>query len=372
VIRPDLHLLQQLLDQTYGENNVAGNLNINEFLADQGLLNQLVDDSTEVINQSIDQINPNRRLLTQIPPYEKHPYYMEFASHARVAVIGTMPPISYLCDALEIQGLIPPFGRVIKAPKLSWFHGNRLSFWKLCHPILEDLINQQELERNQLRTEIENFMSENYIHYFDVIKYCQRRAYNAADNGLVNIIPNENSINQVLDPGSKIEVMFFTNGSPFTNLGLNIDHNNHVNIDLNPKSFDVFLEVLICMNQYEIELGLPNDVFDPSPEHADWFVLNHPNASHFCNKVAFYIKINERTFKVVTAASPSNVLGNILLQNGVFQRWSELIHDDGHNHIKEEWENHDNMDNDVLSFKKFIYETALFGNADLLFQLNMP
>jgi hypothetical protein len=128
----------------------------------------------ELIHQvSIGKIQTGNGELTQIPPFEKHPYLENIdCTKTTGLMIGTFPPISYLCDQLNLQNL--SFNeKNIKPPIIPYFHGNRASLWSYCP------INYEEEIRNYDRAcqpqRIKNVLLERKIAYTDIILFCQRK-----------------------------------------------------------------------------------------------------------------------------------------------------------------------------------------------------
>jgi hypothetical protein len=161
-------------------------------LADLDLVNP---HNYELINQlSIQVIADNNGLLSIIPPFEKHPYLEEIdCAITRGLMIGTFPPISYLCDQLGLPNLT--FNGIFSPPDLPYFHGNYSSLWKYCPINFENIL---QFARNEQPLRIKNALQENHIAYTDIISFCQRElreengisSYTAEDKQLNNIVLN--------------------------------------------------------------------------------------------------------------------------------------------------------------------------------------
>jgi hypothetical protein len=182
----------------------------------------------ELINQhSIQVIADNNGVLSIIPPFEKHPYLEEIQSTTATGLmIGTFPPISYLCDQLGLPNLT--FSGNISPPDLPYFHGNYSSLWKYCPINFDDIL---QFARNEQPLQIKNALQENFVAYTDIITYCQRElregngisAYTAEDKLLNNIVLN-NSVFSLIFSCADIDRLYFTNASFF---GSN-NRNNHL------------------------------------------------------------------------------------------------------------------------------------------------
>lgn len=182
----------------------------------------------ELINQlSIQVIADNNGLLPIIPPFEKHPYLEEIdCTITNGLMIGTFPPISYLCDKLGLPNL--RFNGIISPPDLSYFHGNYSSLWNYC-PINFDNILQYN--RNEQPLRIKHALQKNNIAYTDIISFCQRAlrvendlsSYTAEDKLLNNIVLN-NSVFSAIMSCANLNRLYFTNASFF---GSN-NRNNHL------------------------------------------------------------------------------------------------------------------------------------------------
>ena len=185
-------------------------------------------DQYEMIHhQSIEQIQNQGGELTAIPPFEKHPYLENIdCNNTRGLMIGTFPPVSYLCDQLDFPNLT--FNGNIPPPDLPYFHGNYSSLWRYC-PINFDNIRQ--FHRNEQPQQIKIALQENGIAYTDIILFCQRElrerngvsSYTAEDKLLNNIVLNV-SVFPIIFNCQNIDRLYFTNASFFGS----DNRNNHL------------------------------------------------------------------------------------------------------------------------------------------------
>ena len=199
---------------------ILKNNNLNLLLDSLGLTTESINEVLfEKLNsESIRRIKEDKGNLPELPPFEKHPYIENLPDKGiEGLMIGTFPPISYLCDSLNLQEL--HFNGVIGPPDISYFHGNFSSLWKYC-PIKFDEI--KDLRRDALPKAIAGRLEESKIGYTDIIKFCQRDLvnnkgklkYTANDTSLSNIVINED-VYDTLWNSSSINRIYFTNSSFF-------------------------------------------------------------------------------------------------------------------------------------------------------------
>ena len=239
----------------------------------------------ESINQhSIQVIQNNNGVLSYVPPFEKHPYLEEInCTSTKGLMIGTFPPISYLCDQLEVPNLTFNRNRNIPPPDLPYFHGNYSSLWKYCPINFENIL---EIDRNEQPLQIKNALQQNNIAYTDIIAFCQRElrdsAYTAEDRLLNNIVLN-NSVFTLIFRCANIDRLYFTNasffGSNYRNNHL-FDRNGNYILD-NRDAFRLFLKGAHDQG-YKIEIAR-NEV----PEN--WYQINEGprtnNERHTLNRL---------------------------------------------------------------------------------------
>ena len=237
--------------------------------------------------------NPN---LPPNPPFEIHPYKPLFPlQNFEKYIIGTFPPISYVLDRLliinpGITSLNQPGGaHYTNAPIIPFYHGNNNSMWPylLTPPEWAGLVAVGL--KNNKRTFLINKLIDIGINYGDIIDSTQRRLtngnYNASDNNLYNICINNDLICHILtNPNAKY--LLFNTASVFTAGGL-INVAGLVNVNLNTKSFDLFIRGCQEMG-YKVELriaaGIPATIFP-------WTNINALLPNQRMNKIAFEIRI---------------------------------------------------------------------------------
>ena len=232
----------------------------------------------ELINQhSIQVIADSNGVLPIVPPFEKHPYLEEIhCANTTGLMIGTFPPISYLCDQLGFPNLT--FNGNISPPDLPYFHGNYSSLWKYC-PINFDRIMQ--FARNEQPLQIKHALQENLIAYTDIIAFCQRElresSYTAEDKLLNNIVLN-NSVFSIIFRCAQIDRLYFTNASFFGSNNRNnhlFDRNGNYILD-DRDAFRLFLKG--AHNQgYKIEIARNED-----PEN--WYHINEGHRTNIARR----------------------------------------------------------------------------------------
>jgi hypothetical protein len=236
-------------------------------------------DNYEVINQhSIQVIANNKGVLPIVPPFEKHPYLEEINCATTTGLmIGTFPPISYLCDKLGFPNLT--FNGNISPPDLPYFHGNYSSLWRYCPINFDDIL---QFARNEQPLKIKNALQENLIAYTDIIAFCQRElrdlAYTAEDNLLNNIVLN-NSVFSLIFRCANIDRLYFTNASFFgsNNRGNHVfdRHGNYILDDRD--AFRLFLKGANDQG-YKIEIARNEDA-------ENWYQINEGPRTNIVRRV---------------------------------------------------------------------------------------
>lgn len=195
-----------------------------------------------ISQQSIQEIANNNGVLTTVPPLEKHPYLEDInCVNTTGLMIGTFPPISYLCDQLNFPNLT--FNGNISPPDLPYFHGNYSSLWKYCPINFDNILFHYDRDEQPLQ--IKNALQENSIAYTDIIAFCQRElreengiASYAAEDKLLNNIVLNNSVFQFIFNCANINRLYFTNASFFGSNNRNnhlFDRHGNYILDLFPK-----------------------------------------------------------------------------------------------------------------------------------------
>ncbi len=156
-------------------------------------------------NEALSWNNLDANKLSKTPPFEVHPY-IERGSFPvekhKTLLLGTFPPPSYLHENYpELSN--GPFLKKIKIdhlPNLSYFYGNRGSLWDILGLTLTV-------------EEIKTFLNQNGIFISDSILALQRKSLTksrAADNNLVNILPNYPLIDYLINGEHNIDTIVFT------------------------------------------------------------------------------------------------------------------------------------------------------------------
>jgi hypothetical protein len=234
-----------------------------------------------ISQQSIEVIANNNGELTTVPPFEKHPYLEDIdCADTKGLMIGTFPPISYLCDLLGLPNLT--FNGNIFPPDLPYFHGNSSSLWMYCPINFDNILNYA---RNEQPLLIKNALQEYSISYTDIVAFCQRElkeeggitAYTAEDKLLNNIVIN-NSVFPFIFNCAKINRLYFTNasffGSNYRNNHLFDRYGNYILDDRD--AFRLFLKGANDLG-YKIEISRNED-----PEN--WYQINEGPRSNIARR----------------------------------------------------------------------------------------
>lgn len=294
-------------------NNLINQYQINNFDSDD--LNCL----EQLHNHSIQGIVYNDGILPEIPPLEKHPYITPLDNQATITglMIGTFPPISYLCSQHNLAHLTNTNGRPINPPDIDYFHGNMNSLWKYSPVDIDGIMNHP---REIQPLFIENYLNQCKIVYSDIIKFTQRiihnNRYDARDNNLRNIIPN-NDIFDFIFSSESINRIYFTN-STFVVGNRNIfNPNDEINLNAND-AFSLFIKAALNLG-IEVGYQLCND----DGNQNNWIAL-HENPrnnqernlinEHLSTKIVLKLRMNrnnvEKTFEVCSCISPAAVNRN--------------------------------------------------------------
>jgi len=180
-------------------------------------------------------------ILPAIPPFEKHPYLTHLLPNPAISgiMVGTFPPISYLCDMFALPFLA--FGQqIIHPPKFSYYHGNVASFWNAC-PIGFNIINLQP--RHMRPMLIEQALSLHGLIYTDIIKYCQRKSdikYSYEDKDLNNIVIHTDIYDYLFNSES-VNRIYFANSSFFNSSGTLLKINGNYSLSKRD-AFQLFLK----------------------------------------------------------------------------------------------------------------------------------
>jgi hypothetical protein len=298
--------------------------NINQLLLNFPILGF---DATKILHwdmlhvSSIMSIAGGLGILPQIPPLEKHPYLQPFLHplnnniNATGLMIGTFPPITYLCSQLNFPN-ITYNNQTFHAPNIDFFHGNKGSLWKYA-PINFHLI---QLNPTVLQPAlIANALNEAGIIYSDIVKYTQRKLnrnneYDASDENLTSIIPNVELIHFVFQSDS-INRLYFTNASFFVKSTSFFNNLSCINLKAND-AFGLFIKSALDEG-YKIEITDPNNLpivwisLDENPKPA----LQRMAINNFLStKVFLTLKLTKdkksKVYEICSCASPAAVNRN--------------------------------------------------------------
>ncbi len=277
---------------------------------------------------SIQSILDNDGALPEIPPLEKHPYLepLDVNTKATGLMIGTFPPISYLCSKFSLTKLTYN-NQTFTAPDLDYFHGNYSSLWKYT-PIG---FNQIQLANRGTQPQmIIDALSAAGLLYTDIIHYTQRKLnrnkYDAGDKNLYSIIPNAQVLHFLKE--SSINRLYFTNASFFhTNNNL-FDGQGLLKL-LENDAFGLFVKTAIDLN-IKVEYSLWGQ--------ENWIELNEQpkpinirNAIHddLKTKVVLRLRLsfgeNKKEYSICSAVSPAAVNRGRVRQNPCVQQLRDSL-----------------------------------------------
>jgi hypothetical protein len=235
--------------------------------------------------------------LPVVPPFEKHPYLetLDPQSTATGLMIGTFPPITYLCNLLNIDELNfnGISSRGLKRPILNYFHGNIGTFWDLS-PFDFNAILTNNTEEESIRL-LKLELSNRNVIYSDIIKYCQRTLgntkkgklkYTANDTDLQSLFLNE-SIVDFLFTSRNINRLYFTNSYLFGQGGNFFNKHGHYSLSKND-AFQLFLKAM-QINNIKIEIFIPNS-------ELDWFQINEDESMSKNNRIFLNQILKNKTF----------------------------------------------------------------------------
>jgi hypothetical protein len=219
---------------------------------------------------SIQAIVSANGALPVVPPFEKHPYLeiLDPQSTATGLMIGTFPPITHLCDLLNIETLTfqGKSSRGLKRPALNYFHGNKGTFWDFSPFDFSAILTNNSREESKRLLKLE--LSNRNVIYTDIIKYCQRvlgktkkgnLKYTANDTDLQSLVLNEAIVN-FLFASRTINRLYFTNSYLFGQGGSFFNKHGQYSLSKND-AFQLFLK-LLQLSEIKIELFIPDNEFD--------------------------------------------------------------------------------------------------------------
>jgi len=310
--------------------------NINHLLQQfpiDGFDESIVDHLCILSQHSLRAVLESGGLLPALPPLEQHPYQrqVKLTSDITGIMIGTFPPISYLCDTLQLPNLT--FGnQVISAPDIPYFHGNYSSLWKYTPIGFERIKLNSREEQPQL---IENVLKNAGILYTDIISFCQRKLestggitkYTASDK-LLNSIEINSGLIAALMGNHKVNRLYFTNASFFSTNNSLINNQGFYQL----RERDAFGLFIKGAHDHGImvEFSVPND-----PD--TWFWINERQMSpglisdinhKLQKKVALKLRLSKdnitKTFEICTAVSPAAVNRGMVRRNQCVLNYSNI------------------------------------------------
>jgi hypothetical protein len=238
-------------------------------------------------------------------PIEWHPYLANNPIDIRLnkLLIGTFPTPNWWAAQT-----IPP---ILHPPGFNFFHGNVGSLWQLLAQAngIHQVINNTEDA-----IELLNTLNMNYS---DIICATQRIALNGFDNNLKNIQINNDLIEKIMLPDSKIEKLGFTNACAF-GAGLKLFLNGSVKVDRRD-ALSLFLRGIQELN-LNLEIQIPT---------GNWLNVNAANRlliqDIFKNIIHFNIRVTRmnivKTFQIFGGLSPNNQALMAIGNNPLFLNW---------------------------------------------------
>lgn len=277
----------------------------------------------------LDGITATGGALPFIPPLEKHPYLTPLVpdSDTQGLMIGTFPPISYLCDSLQVPRLVFN-GRNISHPDYPFFHGNMGALWNYSP------IDLGVVARDKFAQRIIQRLEESKLVYTDMIAFCQRALaidedgnvkYTAADTLLNNIVIHEQVYPFIMN-SDKLDRLYFTNSSFFSGNSALLGSNGLYRLK-ERDAFGLFLKGAHDLG-YKIEISTVENVdgwigINEGPRPAG---LRKQINSLLSNKILLNLRLSRegvhKVFKVFSALSPAAVNRGMVRRNQCVQKYS--------------------------------------------------
>lgn len=278
----------------------------------------------------LDGITATGGVLPIVPPLEKHPYLRLLVpdSDTRGLMIGTFPPISYLCDTLQIPKLVFN-GRNISRPDYPFFHGNMGALWNYS-PIDLDFVVREKFAQRIIQR-----LKEHKLVYTDMIAFCQRALavdedgdvkYTAADTLLNNIVIHEQVYPFIMN-SDQLNRLYFTNSSFFSGNSALLGFNGLYRLK-ERDAFSLFLKGAQDLG-YKIAVSTVRNA-------EEWIGINEgPRPSGLCkqinsllsNKILLNLRLSRdgvhKVFKVYSALSPAAVNRGMVRRNQCVQKFSK-------------------------------------------------
>jgi len=296
-----------------------------EVLLDQFNLkdfNENDDLHLDAVNKlSIQSIGNADGALAAIAPVEKHPYFFPLVANDNIngLMIGTFPPISYLCDALDLPKL--HFGKQKSTrPDYPFFHVNVGALWNYT-PINNGY--GSTISRDECPSEVRRALHKHCIEYTDIVAYFQRSLedglkYTSSDS-LMNNISINNEIYPYIMGSINLNRLYFTNASFFSTQGKLLDKNGCYSLTQRD-AFGLFLngaqdlgyELEICTTENPLKWMNINEGIRPSS------LIKEINTS-LLKKVLISLKLSNnsvsKVFTIYSALSPAAVNRGIVRAN---------------------------------------------------------
>ncbi|KHJ37792.1 hypothetical protein PBAC_19520 [Pedobacter glucosidilyticus] len=264
---------------------------------------------------SVQAIINNGGALPIIPPLEKHPYLepLDADTTATGLMIGTFPPITYLCSQFNLANLTYT-NQAFTAPDLDYFHGNYSSLWKYA-PIGFNQI--QLVKRGEQPQMIIDALNVAGILYTDIIKYTQRKLndnkYDAGDKNLTSIIPNPDIFNLLFNSQS-INRIYFTNASFFVGSNPLFNKDGTLNLKEND-AFGLFIKAALDEG-INIQYQLLNskewiEVNENVKTTQQRRLINNQLKTKVVLKLKLIVNDQVKIFQICSCASPAAVNRNV-------------------------------------------------------------
>lgn len=273
---------------------------------------------------SVQDIVNNGGKLPLIPPFEKHPYLepLDINIKATGLMIGTFPPITYLCSQYNLVNLTYN-NQVFTAPDLDYFHGNYSSLWKYAPIDFDHIQTRSRAQQPQL---IANALNEAGILYADMVKYTQRslndnNKYDAGDKNLNSIILNEQLIQFLLNANG-INRLYFTNASFFHSNNALFNPLGELRINDND-AFGLFLKTALDLNVKVAYSLFGKEFWVEINELPKTLNIRNTINDHLKTKVTLQLKLTfegvEKIFNICSAVSPAAVNRGMVRRNPCVQ-----------------------------------------------------
>ncbi len=264
-------------------------------------------------NSSIDEIVLNNGVLPDVPPFEKHPYIENLLVVSKITglMVGTFPPISYLCSQNKIQ-VLRFKGQEFYRPCMDYFHGNVGSLWRYSPISLDIILNHARSQQPNL---LKHELFKKGIVYTDIIKFCQRNLneknkYDSRDVNLNAIVFNEEIVDYIFN-SVNINRIYFTNAIFYNQSNKLLKSNGKLNLNLRD-SFTLFIK---CLNDNKIKIEIAT-----MNEPNFWYCINEGDLKKeqikninqiMNNKIVLYLKLTrygiQRLLQICSSVSPAAV-----------------------------------------------------------------